>query len=281
MPGGDCGPALVDSAPFHTWTFPDGSPCALFFRCPEGYLLRFPGVADFGLSADGRHAETWPEAGASREAIEHAYLNQVLPLALNRQGEVVVHASAVATGDGALAFVGESGRGKSTLAASFAREGMAFLTDDGLCLTADASGCRVRPGPPSLRLLDDSREAILPAPERGARRAPAGTKVRVPARGGLRHERRALPLRHVFFLGEGRPEGVEITKLSAREAFVDLLKHSFVLDVEDREAMAVHFEKLGRLALLPLFSRLDYPRRFEALEEVRGAILRHSGSVRA
>jgi hypothetical protein len=244
-------------------------------------VLRFPGVADFGLTGDGRHAGTWPEDGASLESIEHAYLNQVLPLALNRQGEVVVHASAVATGSGALAFVGESGRGKSTLAASFAREGMGFLTDDGLCLTDDAAGWRARPGPPSLRLRDDSRESVLPGGKRGAKRASAWTKLRIPARGRLRHERQALALRHVYFLGEGRSEGVEITELRARDAFVDLLKHSFVLDVEDREAMSVHFEKLGRLALLPVFSRLDYPRRFEALAEVRGAILRHSGSVPA
>jgi ATP-dependent phosphoenolpyruvate carboxykinase len=51
---------------------------------------------------------------------QHLCLKQVLPLVLSKQGQRVFHASAVEVEveDGAVVFAAESGRGKSTLAAS-------------------------------------------------------------------------------------------------------------------------------------------------------------------
>lgn len=254
---------------------------ALFFRSPEGYLLRFPGVADFELTDNGRHVLAWPGKSASDSAIEHALLNQVLPLALSLQGEVALHASAVAIRLGSVAFIGESGRGKSTLAASFARQGMSLLTDDGVHLTAESGCWHVQPGPRLLRLREDSRNAILAGGPRGGERVSKGAKLRISGGQSLRYGRSPVVLLHAYFLGDGAAEEVEITRLSARDAFVELMRNSFVLDVEDRQALSGHFERLSRLALLPVFSRLDYPRRFEALAEVREAILKHSESAAA
>jgi hypothetical protein len=113
---------------------PDGALWAQFYRADTGYLLRFPGLADF--ASTGLEVTAWPAPGISGQTVEHLYLNQVLPLALSMQGKLVFHASAVEIGDGAIAFMGESGKGKSTLAASFATSGYRFLTDDGLIVEA-------------------------------------------------------------------------------------------------------------------------------------------------
>jgi len=37
-----------------------------------------------------------------------------------------------------------------------------------------------------------------------------------------------------------------------------------------------HFDDLTRLAALPIYFRLDYPRDYEALPVVRQAIIRHA-----
>src|SRR5688572_17324577 len=128
----DQGPCA--DAPFHGWSFPDGTPWTAFYRTSSGLLLRFPDLADFEVSADGRHVTCAPVPGISPATIEHLYLNQVLPLALSKLGKLVFHASAVDAGGGAVAFLAASGRGKSTLAAGFAVNGHQFLTDDGLVL---------------------------------------------------------------------------------------------------------------------------------------------------
>ena len=106
--------------PFQQWTFPDGRPWTSFHRDRDGYLLQFPALADFEVSANGRQVTGWAMPGVAPATVHHLFTNQVQPLALSRQGKLVLHASAVAVGDIALAFAGESGRGKSTLAASFA-----------------------------------------------------------------------------------------------------------------------------------------------------------------
>ena len=81
----------------------------------------------------------------------------------------------------------------------------------------------------------------------------------------------------VYFLGEGAASDVAIVRTSASEAFVELMKHSFLLDIQARDAIAAHFDQLSRMVSQPIYYRLDYPRRFEMLGEVQGAILRHCG----
>ena len=138
--------------PFHQWIFPDDTPWLEFFRTETGYLLRFPELADFRVSMDGLKVTCSPAPDVSEETTRHLYLNQVLPLALSKLGKLVFHASAVEVGDSAVAFVGESGRGKSTLAASFALNGFRFLTDDGMVVEANDDSYLSFPSHPSIRL---------------------------------------------------------------------------------------------------------------------------------
>ena len=81
----------------------------------------------------------------------------VLPMALSRQGRLVLHASAVEIDGAALVFVGLSGRGKSTLATSFALQGHALVVDDGLLLEPSAHGWMALPGEAAVRLRRDSQ----------------------------------------------------------------------------------------------------------------------------
>ena len=130
----------VGDAPFHVWAFPDGTLWTEFYRANGGYLLRFPDLADFQVSADGLSVTCLPAPEVSEATSQHLYLNQVLPLVLSKLGKLVFHASAVEVDDGAVVFAAESGRGKSTLAASFAVSGSRFLTDDGLVVEPIGEG---------------------------------------------------------------------------------------------------------------------------------------------
>jgi hypothetical protein len=192
------------------WTFPGGTPWATFHRTATGYAIRFPGFADFTVSATGERVDCRPVAGVTAATIEHIYRNQVLPLAVSRSGRLVFHASAVDVAGRGVAFMGASGRGKSTLAASFAAGGCRFLADDGLLLTERRAHPWIVPNSPSLRLWEDSRAAVLGGVDVAAAPAPYSAKVRYFAGKGLAHRARPLPLRHVYFLGAGRARRLSI-----------------------------------------------------------------------
>jgi len=268
--------APVPEVPFHQWAFPDGTLWTQFFRQGAGYLLRFPDLADFEVSADGARVQGFPAPGVTSATVEHLYLNQVLPLALSRQGKLMLHGSAVDIGGQGVAFLGESGRGKSTLAASFATEGTRFLTDDGLLLEWVGEQCLIIPSHPSIRLWQDSENALMNPDAATAPAVSFTSKSRFLAGQGIPFCDEARPLRRVFFLGDGESETPTIEALRPAEALIELVKHSFLLDIEARDMLVRHFDDLTRLADLPIYFRLDYPRDYEALGAVREAIVRHA-----
>ena len=74
------------SRPFNTWDLPDGSNWVSFHRTLSGFLLRFPGLADFELSSDGDRVTCSPAPNVPNATTEHLYINQVLPLVLSKSG---------------------------------------------------------------------------------------------------------------------------------------------------------------------------------------------------
>ncbi len=258
--------------------FPDGALWTEFHRADGGYLLRFPDLADFQVSADALHVTGFPAPEVSDATMQHLYLNQVLPLVLSKLGKLVFHASAVEVGEGAVAFVAESGRGKSTLAASFAVNGFRFLTDDGLVVEPSVRGFEALPSHPSIRLWADSEAALVPPTARRAPPVHYTAKARFLADEDLVFCKQPRPLRRVYFLGDGSAATLEFRRLSGAEALVEWVRHSFLLDIEEKPRLASHFDQVAALANQPIHYRLDYPRRFEDLACVREAILEHARS---
>lgn len=258
---------LLYEPPFHVTRTCDGGVWTEFHRIGRNYLLRFPDLVDFVISADGREASCALAAGVSRAQIEHLWLNQVTPLARSKQGEMVFHGSCVDLGAAAVAFIGESGRGKSTLAASFSSRGHAFLADDGLIVRRCGDNYVACPSHPTLRLWPDSRDA--------ARRAVAlsneETKAIIQADAEFIHCAAPRPLAAVFFLGEDSEE-IGFTRLPARETMLQLLKNSFLLDVEDSALTSAHFHRTAAFANRLAGFQFDYPRQFDALDRVTEAI---------
>lgn len=266
----------MEAPPFHTWTIADGTLWTEFYRSEGAYLLRFPGLADFQVTATGDDITCFPTPDSTRATVEHLYLNQVLPLALSRQGKLVFHASAVELDGGAVAFIAESGRGKSTLAASLATDGCALLTDDGLVVEGCAKGFDVLPSHPSIRLWEDSRTALMAPAARSSPALQYTTKARILAGDAISFCAQPRPLRRAYFLGTGSASDVTFERLSASEAMIEWVKHSFLLDVEERSRLASHFGDVARLARQPIHYRLDYPRRYEQLPAVRQSIVEHA-----
>ena len=212
--------------PYDQWT--SGSLCwALFYRVGGDYLVRFPDIADFAISHDGRTVTQVPVPGVGEATLQHLYRNQILPLALSRQGQFVFHGSAVEIDRVAVAFLGESGRGKSTLALSFARDGCGILTDDALFVSASEDGYCIAPGDRLVRLWPDSERAIL---GKAAHRLPVPeytTKNRFEV-DEMDFVSAPRQLRMACFLGDGSSNSISFRRLLGTEALMGWIKNSFV-----------------------------------------------------
>ena len=87
----------------------------LLGKSESEYVLRFPELAEFEVSNDGRSVRCYPAPALPSDTLSHLLIDQVIPLLLTLHGEVVLHSSAVRGPTSAAAFIGKSGSGKSTL----------------------------------------------------------------------------------------------------------------------------------------------------------------------
>lgn len=260
---------LITGRPYHHWYTPRGGRWASFSHAGDRRVMHFARTAVFAID-DARSVITCRPIGRTHvDAWRPVLLNQLFPLLLG-DARLVLHASAVATPSGAMAFVGPPGIGKSTLAAALAVRGLPLITDDFLVIdqsgpTPVAIPSRVEP-----RLWPDSVEAILPG--RRARMPRVGrrtSKRRVSS--GLPLAARPLPLSHIFVLSE--PEGTcGIAPLSPAAAVAALTGSTFIARIDERATVRSTFERVTALVACVPTRRLVPIRGFAQLTEFCDAI---------
>ena len=252
--------------PFHVWPRPNGKAYLQFFRLDERVVLRFPRLGDFVVSPAARTIECYPRARIGLSTLRPTLFNQVIPLLYARE-RLVLHAAAVQMGSEAVAFVGTTGAGKSTLAAALARRGCPFITDDVMLLDHSADEICAIPSRMPLRLWTDSTRLI-------AGRASAHPRVRqriekrlitVPAL-GAREAAGPIPLKRIFLLGRTPDHRAHVGAISPAKAALALIRCSFQIAVDDlsvsretlRAASLVAARVSSRRLLLPAsLKRLD------------------------
>lgn len=69
--------SALQAAPFHQYVFDDGTVWTEFYRSGQDYLLRFPGLADFEVSADGTEVVAHPAEDCDEATVEHLCIIRV------------------------------------------------------------------------------------------------------------------------------------------------------------------------------------------------------------
>lgn len=265
---------------FHRWAFPDGREWVAFARDAGGYLLRFPGLADFDIVPASHTIGCHPHADAPHHTLRHLLLDQILPLVAGGRDRLALHGSAVATGRGAVVILGGPGEGKSTLAACLARKGHALVTDDCCLLVRRGNGFEVVPSYPGVRLAPDSVAELFGAGTPGAASVAHYTpKVRVGAGGAtdLPCQRTRVPVAKIYVI-DATDElvpvaGVSIERRGRRAALFDVLNYTFHLDVGDPARIRETFGLAADVATTYAISRLRFPWKLEDVASVAEAIL--------
>lgn len=127
---------------------PDGSVNFQIEAHPEsGYLISGPEYGAYLLSANGSRVTCAPE-GHPEGAWQRLLIAQVLPFAVLLHGLEVFHSSAIVHRGEAVAFLGSSHTGKTSLALKLCRRGASFLADDVLALESAGDRLLAHAGTP-------------------------------------------------------------------------------------------------------------------------------------
>ena len=243
----------------------------------DNTYLRFPELADFVISSDGTRLGIWTQPCTSDDTVRHLLLDQVLPRLLDHKGKLIIHAGAVRVNKHAIAFIGETGAGKSTLTASFHLNGFPLLSDDGLLITADPTGARVLPTYSSLRLWPDSVAELYTDTPLMTPMAHYSTKQRLTIEEPAEEKVEALPLAAIFLLASKevhKKENIRITRLRPIDSCMTIISNSFQLDVNDKQRAIDRLKDAATISQSVPVYRLEYERDFSALSDLRAAILK-------
>jgi hypothetical protein len=105
----------------------------------EKFLLRVPHLARF-LITRGEKIEVGLEPNAQERKAAAWVLGTSFGILLHQRGALALHGAAVASDGCAIAICGDSGIGKSTLAAALCRKGCSFAADDVCVISLNGQG---------------------------------------------------------------------------------------------------------------------------------------------
>ena len=264
----------------HEWKEANGDPFMACGRFENDYLLQFPGLADFELLIEKQQIHIFRDQSCADTTLVHLLLDQVIPRYVCHLGKMVVHASAVDLNEGQMiAFIGASGRGKSTLASSFRQVSGRRVADDCLQLEPTNRGIVAVPAYSSLRLWEDSMNALFPGENHSIEVSQYSRKRQVILDSGLA-EGADSPIRlaAMFILGdpsiEPTNDDVTIDSIGGMDAVMALTSSTFPLDVVGKDALRRNFKAVAAVAAagVPIY-QLNYKRRYSLLPEVRNAVI--------
>ena len=243
---------------------PEADAAEVYVRASDQeVLLLFREVGAF-LIREGHQVIVSPAPGYDERWLRHVTLGPSLAVLLHQRGRLALHASAVAVAEGAVAFVGERGIGKSTTAALMCTRGHRLVADDVTAIEVGAGHPMVHPAYPLLKLWPEVASflrhnpeelpRIFPDSEKRARREVYGFSLA------------PLPLSRIYVLAQGETQ--EIEPLGFQEALIELVRHSygrrFLYTVEDPS----HFLRCSDVVKSVTVRRLKGPRSLAVLPEL-------------
>ncbi len=244
------------------------------------YLLHFPEVADFLISMKMQRIQCYPARGVPRKTIRHLLLDQVVPRILGQLGRLVLHGAAVTFADGkSVVFSGESGQGKSTIAAYMHTHGAQLLSDDCLVLEMEGSTVLGVANYHGVRLEVDSAARLFDSNTTSTTVTHYSKKRRIIMDGEttpIASAKRKIDA--LFFLEKVEKKSqqknpIAISPIAGVDRMVKIFKQLFVLDSTKNGQRAACFANVSRIAKADFaIYRLRYAPEYSTLPAIMSAV---------
>lgn len=238
--------------------------------------VRWEGLGEFLVSSDGSRIACRRFDEASGESFQVYLLGQALSFALVKSGLEPLHATCVVVDGEVVVLLGDSGFGKSSLAACFLHAGHRLLTDDLLVLRESRTGLLAYPGPPRIKVFPAMARRFLGPGVRGIPMNSHTRKLVIPL-GADEVCSVPVPVRAIYALvspcNVAKSAGIQIAPLSSRESFITLLNNTFNYVIVSADRLQRQFLQTTALVHNMRLRSLAYPRKVSALPSVRDAIL--------
>lgn len=210
-----------------------------------GYVARFYGSCDVLLDRSLSRLTVHPVAGVDPELLSVLVAGTGLALLLTLRGETLLHASAAQVDQGAVAFVGGSGMGKSTMATLLCARGARLITDDLLRLRRTDEGIACELGASELRLRKSATELASRFEVRPSQRRTGDDRD---ALATLAATEEGIPLRALLVPIPDKAaalDAVAVTRLSTSDALLLLSRFPRLLGWTDKPVLRRQFEQLA------------------------------------
>lgn len=219
-------------------------------------------IADFGIRADGREIIVHAGDGEADAEVANLIEGPILARATRLAGRPCLHATALASDGRAIALMGPSGVGKSSLAWALIEQGCDLVSDDMVGITLGQGGPMAHPGRTCLRMWPDSVERLGVGEDLAAVLFPttfelAKIGVRDPGQG----PRQAVPLHAVYRLTPRRAglSGAVIDDLPPGERLAELAANLHGMIAPARAQRQVELALLARVAARTPIRSLTLP----------------------
>ena len=281
-----CVEEMADSKAWYTSDTLDhrGQPALEVVELTSGWFrFRYWDGNEFFLEPTGRQVwGVWSEPSSPANNTTY-FLGPVFGFLLRLRGIICLHASAVSIDGQAIAFMGDSGAGKSTTAAAFARLGFTVLADDILVLSEESGVLLANPGYPRLRLWPDALQMLgsmssdlPPLPE-----APTGSRLHLDLQqNGYRFQHEPQRLAAIYLLNARSDiENPTISAMPQASALIALIGNTYANSLLTVQLRAAEFTQLAHYVKRVPVRMVQPPADPSALSKLCDAILNDLHSV--
>lgn len=232
---------------------------------PDRVILAYPGVADFCIEG-GRQIVIEAQSAADPHLLRTYLLGPALGILLHQRQLLVIHASAVEWEGELVAFLGEKGAGKSTLAAACVAAGRAALADDLVAIDATGAFPTAHWGFPQLKLFPESA-ALVSADHHALPKLHPQSPKRAYRHAFWSHPAKPYRLRCAFVLADADEESIEPMK--GPLAFAQWVEHTYVRGLlGPTRSAATHFRQVMAVTRRTPLCRLSRRRSLASLSNV-------------
>jgi len=182
-----------------------------------------------------------------------------LGILLHQRGRLVLHASAVNINDGAVAFMGHNGAGKSTTTVSFLQNHHPLVTDDIMSIEFREGVPLVFPGFPRIKLWPESMGENLES-------FPIHSELRKRSCVVNNFHDQLIKLKHVYVIENS--EKTTLKPLSPQEALIELIRNSYCANIFQDSDQAANLGEYAKIVKTVSIKQLNIEKDLDKIPEM-------------